>query len=579
MIRTKTLLSFVLVLLMTEAKIPIFVNLPLDAISADGKLVNGMEFDAAFQELKKNGIDGIIADVWWSSVEKTPRVYDFTAYIELLDIIKRNDLRAKFILSFHECGSSFGDDCNIPLPDWVLVQKHNDVFYKDSSKEPSYSYISLFADNERLFGHVGIERTPLEIYRDFMLDFKRQFETELDELIDEIYVGLGPSGQLRYPAYRVERNSFCGVGDFQNFDIYALRSLEQAKKQYAESLASKEVYKLSNSKPLGYNTFDIVFERKNDYTYVHKPHETKFFTSHKEHCNVHPFQKEECFYLSSDQCESNGCCWDSAADIKCFKESVDICPTNIFRTDCGYYGIKENECINRGCCWNDSKQGIPFCFTPTMKTNYQTPYGQFFMDWYQEKLFEHAENIISSARDIFPYTSISVKIPSIYWLHHDSSRAAEATTGYNHTKGQNPYKKLMIILNKYKVGMLFSGFELLDSDVSEECMASPEALLNEVKTLSKEMSVELSGEPTITNVKKKVRFEVAAEQIDGLRAFIPFRALRRTGGVPRELQDIIEKTSNYEPTNHFKLKKLKRLIIVILMKNCKQCIAPQVFKY
>lgn len=43
-------------------------------------------------------------------------------------------------------------------------------------------------------------RSPLECYTDYMREFRNAFADEIGELIEEIIVGSGPCGELRYPA-------------------------------------------------------------------------------------------------------------------------------------------------------------------------------------------------------------------------------------------------------------------------------------------------------------------------------------------------------------------------------------------
>lgn len=62
-------------------------------------------------------------------------------------------------------------------------------------------------------------RTPLQCYAEFMAAFRDEFAGQLGCLIEEVVVGSGPCGELRYPSY-VEANGwrFPGVGEFQCYD-------------------------------------------------------------------------------------------------------------------------------------------------------------------------------------------------------------------------------------------------------------------------------------------------------------------------------------------------------------------------
>lgn len=52
-----------------------------------------------------------------------------------------------------------------------------------------------------------------------MVAFRDEFHVHLGTLIEEVVVGSGPCGELRYPSY-VEANGwrFPGVGEFQCYD-------------------------------------------------------------------------------------------------------------------------------------------------------------------------------------------------------------------------------------------------------------------------------------------------------------------------------------------------------------------------
>jgi beta-amylase len=50
-------------------------------------------------------------------------------------------------------------------------------------------------------------RSPLECYGDFMRAFRDAFIEDLGGAIEEVVVGTGPCGELRYPSY-VEANGW-----------------------------------------------------------------------------------------------------------------------------------------------------------------------------------------------------------------------------------------------------------------------------------------------------------------------------------------------------------------------------------
>jgi len=69
------------------------------------------------------------------------------------------------------------------------------------------------------------------MYAEFMSSMEQNFRSFLQSgLIDQIQVGLGPAGELRFPGYQLQFNrwSYCGIGEFQCFDKYLLDNLKAA---------------------------------------------------------------------------------------------------------------------------------------------------------------------------------------------------------------------------------------------------------------------------------------------------------------------------------------------------------------
>lgn len=49
----------------------------------------------ALQTLYKAGVEGVMVDVWWGIVERSPGQYDFTAYRRLFDMITEAGLKVQ----------------------------------------------------------------------------------------------------------------------------------------------------------------------------------------------------------------------------------------------------------------------------------------------------------------------------------------------------------------------------------------------------------------------------------------------------------------------------------------------------
>lgn len=90
-----------------------YVMLPLDSINPSNSTVNRRRaMDASLLALKSAGVEGVMMDVWWGIVEKDgPGCYNWSAYKELIGMVKKHGLKVQAVMSFHQCGGNVGDSC------------------------------------------------------------------------------------------------------------------------------------------------------------------------------------------------------------------------------------------------------------------------------------------------------------------------------------------------------------------------------------------------------------------------------------------------------------------------------------
>ncbi|KAL0227723.1 hypothetical protein RCL1_003866 [Eukaryota sp. TZLM3-RCL] len=216
-----------LVAVVTVSAVEVSIMMPLNLVDNSGYLHYSEEqLTTWFYRLTNASIHNVMADVWWGITEPQPKHYNFDAYVKFLTIAKKCGLKVQFVTSFHRCGGNVGDDCNIPLPDWILEvgYRNPDIWYTDQHGHRDTEYVSLFVDNEKLFHG----RSPVQIYADWIDAFTTSIKPFLLSTVTEYQVGLGPCGELRYPSYQLDRWQFCGVGAFQCYDSYARASLRRA---------------------------------------------------------------------------------------------------------------------------------------------------------------------------------------------------------------------------------------------------------------------------------------------------------------------------------------------------------------
>lgn len=215
--------------------IPVSVMMPLNLVSNNGFLSNPQVLQQKLEQLKRSNVDGVMADVWWGIVEQHPGEYNWQPYQQFVQIAEAAGLTVQFVASFHQCGGNVGDDCQIPLPEWVLEvgESNRDIFYTDQHEGNTREYLSLGADNEALFDG----RTPVQMYSDFMLAMASNFSSYMPHTVNQIQVGLGPAGEMRYPSYQLQDNkwTYCGIGEFQSYDSYMMTSLAAAAEEIGHS--------------------------------------------------------------------------------------------------------------------------------------------------------------------------------------------------------------------------------------------------------------------------------------------------------------------------------------------------------
>ncbi|KAK6142804.1 hypothetical protein DH2020_023152 [Rehmannia glutinosa] len=248
--------------------------------------------------LKSFNVDGVMVDCWWGVVEAhAPQEYNWNGYKRLFQIVRELKLKLQiqsylnvgnsqasvfleyYLLSFLDfvlCKrmslmnlqslwlnvptfgpGNVGDDVCIPLPHWVaeIGRSNPDIFFTDRAGRRDPECLSWGVDKERVLRG----RTALEVYFDCMRSFRVEFDEFFeDSVISMIVVGLGPCGELRYPCNPVKHGwRYPGIGEFQCYDQYMLKSLRKAAEIRGHSFWARGP--------------------ENTGSYNSRPHETGFF--------------------------------------------------------------------------------------------------------------------------------------------------------------------------------------------------------------------------------------------------------------------------------------------------------------
>jgi len=209
-----------------DAQVPVntaSVMAPL--LMSETELAN---FDNLLDEAKGIGVNAVSVDVWWGIVEESgDQNFDWSYYDQVFEKIRDKDLKIVPIMSFHKCGGGPGDTCDIPLPDWVWSHftseglSTNDLKYESETGKVQDDAIAPWATENP---------AVLAQFAEFINEFEQHFAPMADDFI-EINISLGPTGELRYPAYNSsdgwqypDRGNFQAYSDFakENFRNWAL---------------------------------------------------------------------------------------------------------------------------------------------------------------------------------------------------------------------------------------------------------------------------------------------------------------------------------------------------------------------
>lgn len=217
-----------------QKRVPVFVMMPLDSVGLDTlgtpRIRKMKALSVSLKALKLAGVHGIAVEVWWGIVERTsPLAYDWSLYEELFKLISEVGLKLHIALCFHSnIHLSSPEKGLVSLPLWIqkIGSVDRDIYYRDRNGFSSEDCLSLGVDELPLF----CGRTALQCYEDFIFNFLGKFDSLIGHVIEELSIGLGPDGELRYPAhpYADGRWRFPGIGEFQCFDKYMMEDLRSA---------------------------------------------------------------------------------------------------------------------------------------------------------------------------------------------------------------------------------------------------------------------------------------------------------------------------------------------------------------
>lgn len=511
----------------TQSGVPVYVMLPLDTINAEGvfRYSTSRWFITALESLRDSGIYGVAVDVWWGAVERRPRRYDWSGYRQLFDLVASLGLKLQVVLAFHACGGNVGDNAEVPLPVWVVScgERDPDLFFTDRPRELSRGQrnrecISLFAAEE-----AGIlkGRSPLQCYVDFMRAFRDEFMLELGTMIEEVVIGTGPCGELRYPSYP-ETNGwrFPGIGEFQCYDRRALASLARA----AAAIGRPD---WGNAGP------------HDGGSYNSNPEETGFFrgwggnwNSEYGHFFLDWYSKSLIDYgdrmlraatsvftveRNNRSTNHNGGPQDGGSDMVQSPGASD----SLFAD--GYASTLSPRSLYRGEASTGSSDAMLAVPDPTVQAPRTQQGSELLLSSRPASYSSFKSSSVSEGLNSLedwswpspagPPVALTLKVAGVHWWYRTRSHAAELTAGYYNCEGRDGYEGIVALCAAYGVRLTLTCVEMCDSQHPPEALCGPEGLLRQVREAAAKFGVLLGGENALPCFMPNVIDEIALQRV------------------------------------------------------------------
>jgi len=311
------------------------------------------------------------------------------------------------------------------------------------------------------------------------------FEDDIGTVIEEVVVGCGPCGELRYPSY-VEAHGwrFPGVGEFQCYDRRALAQLAAA----AVEAGCPEWGHAGPHNAGSYNSC---------------PEDTGFFSTHDGSWSSSYGRFFLDWYSGALVAHGERLLQSARAAFGPWMKPAGNIQTAASEGDVAMAAAKEGPDGMESEDAEDPRDSAMGMETAGCATSsYASP----------------------STRDNSRIGTLEVtmKIAGIHWYYRTHSHAAELTAGYYNTSSQNGYAPLIAMCAKYGASVTLTCVEMCDAQHPSEASCSPEGLLYQIRKTAQQSGVALSGE-------------------NALPCFSP-------GGVDTTaLERIIHNTSTYDP--------------------------------
>lgn len=135
--------------------------------------------------------------------------------------------------------------------------------------------------------------------------------------------------------------------------------------------------------------------------------------------------------------------------------------------------------------------------------SWDTPYGEFFLEWYSGQLLSHGERICRAAETLFQGTEVKpyAKVAGVHWHYSTRSHPSELTAGYYNTSKRDGYLPIARMFARYGFTMCCKCFEMKDSlEQLTTVWSSPEGFLRQLLLSARVCSIPFDGENSATTL-------------------------------------------------------------------------------
>ncbi|GIM16354.1 hypothetical protein Vretimale_18986 [Volvox reticuliferus] len=281
-----------------------------------------------------------------------------------------------------------------------------------------------------------------------MRSFRRELGPLLGSTILDVLVGLGPDGELKYPAHpRDKRWNFPGVGEFQCYDKYMLSVLGACAQQ-----VNQPSWGLRGPHDAG--------------NYCVWPHQTGFF--HQRGNWGTPYGKFFLQWYSDMLMQHADAVLGIAREVLLGPET----PHTHYGYQPPYQRLQGNESGNvSGRGRGSSSDG--------------EDHGGVVM---MARAAGAGPGASPLSAPLPPAIRLHAKLPSLYWWYTDA-HAPELTAGYYNTATRDGYMPIMHVLARNGVSVRLRGGELRGSELHTQAYCAPERQLAQQRTVAAALHV------------------------------------------------------------------------------------------